>query len=197
MFYAAHMGEVRTVAWQRADDSRGHSVARMAEADGGWLFHGCEVLGGPALWLACWFRVLLDRDWLTREVEVRAVGADGERLLKLAADDQRRWLVDGVHRPGLDGCLDVDVAATPLTNTFPIRRLAGLPVGESATSPIAWVDVPGLGVTRVEQTYRRLVSVDGSGAWEYSDPGHGAFTLTVDDDGLVVDYEGFARRMYD
>ena len=190
------MTQVRTVAWQRADDGRGHSVARMAQADDGWVFHGCEVLAGPAVHLACWFRVLLDRDWLTHEVEVRAVDIDGERVLRLAADEERRWFIDGVHRPGLDGCLDVDIAATPLTNTFPIRRLAGLPFGESVTSPIAWVDVPGLGVARVDQTYRRLAPVDGRGAWEYSDPAHGAFTLTVDDDGLVVDYEGFARRVH-
>ncbi len=183
------------MAWQRADDSHGHSVARMAETEGRWLFHGCEVLAGPEVRLACWFRIVVDREWLTQEVEVRAVGADGERVLRLAADTERRWSVDGVHRPDLDGCLDVDVAATPLTNTFPIRRLAGLAVGESATSPIAWVDVPGLGVVRVDQTYRRLAPVRGGDAWEYSDPAHGAFTLTVDDDGLVVDYEGFAQRV--
>jgi len=185
------------VAWQRVDGSHGHSVARMGAADGYRLFHGCEVLAGPDVWLACWFNVLLDQDWLTRDVEVRAVGADGEKLLRLAADDERRWSVDGVHRPGLDGCLDVDIAATPLTNTFPIRRLASLSVGDEATSPIAWVDVPGLGVTRVDQTYRRLPPVDGHEAWEYRDPTHGAFTLTVDDDGLVIDYEGFARRVHD
>ncbi len=107
-----------------------------------------------------------------------------------------RVLVDGVHRPDLDGCLDVDIAATPLTNTFPIRRLARLSVGQVATSPVAWVDVPGLGTTRVDQTYRRLTPVDGRDAWEYGDPLHGAFTLTVDDDGLVVDYECFARRVH-
>lgn len=59
------------------------------------------------------------------------------------------------------------------------------------TSPVAWVDVPELGVTRVEQTYRRL----GPLRWAYADPAHGAFELTVDDDGLVVDYTGFATRV--
>lgn len=191
------MKEARTVAWQRVAGSHGHSVARMSEADDHRLFHGCEVLAGPGVRLACWFWVLLDRDWLTREVEVRAVSVDGERVLHLVADDQRRWFADGAHRPELDGCLDVDVAATPLTNTFPIRRLDGLAVGERATSPTAWVDVPGLSVTRVDQTYRRLRPVAGRDIWEYSDPTHGAFSLTIDDEGLVVDYEGFAQRVPD
>jgi len=37
-----------------------------------------------------------------------------------------------------------------------------------------------------------LAPVGGLDAWEYSDPTHGAFRLTVDADGLVVEYEGFA-----
>ena len=63
------------------------------------------------------------------------------------------------------------------------------------TTPIAWVDVPDLGVTRVDQTYRRLPGVEGLAAWEYRDPQHGPFRLTVDTDGFVVTYEGFARRV--
>jgi hypothetical protein len=188
---AAH----RLVAWERADESAGHSVARLERLPRGWRCHGTEVLAGPRELLSCWFRVDLDSDWITREVEIRAVAAGGQRTLLMSADDQRHWQVDGRHDRQLDGCIDVDVAATPLTNTFPIRRLRGLDVGEQATAPIAWVDVPDLGVTRVEQTYRRLADVDGLEAWEYRDPSHGPFVLTVDADGLVVTYEGFARRV--
>jgi uncharacterized protein len=185
----------RTVAWRRSDGNRGHSIARMAAVDGQWLFHGCEVLAGPGEVLACYFRVLLDRDWRTREVDVQALSDSGERTLRLTADEQRRRYVDGEHRKSLDGCLDVDIAATPLTNTFPIRRLDDLSVDDSVTSPVAWVDVPALGVSRVEQTYRRLGPVEVGQAWEYGDPTHGSFTLTVDVDGLVVDYEDFATRV--
>ena len=43
---------VRTVAWQRADGNRGHSIARMATVDGHRLFQGCEVVAGPVELLA-------------------------------------------------------------------------------------------------------------------------------------------------
>ncbi len=185
----------RLLAWERADDDAGHSMARVERRPGGHRFHGVEVLAGPSEVLACVFRVDVDSRWVTRAVEVRTVADDGERTLSLAADDARRWLADGRHRPDLDGCLDVDVAATPLTNTFPIRRLARLRPGDEVTTPVAWVDVPSLTVTRVDQTYRRLPDVDGLAAWEYRDDAHGRFTLTVDDDGLVVTYDGFARRL--
>jgi uncharacterized protein len=186
---------VRLVAWERADESAGHSIARIERLPLGWRCHGAEVVAGPDEVLSCWFRVELDEEWVTREVEIRAVAAGGQRTLTVSVDDQRRWQVNGRHHPQLDGCLDVDVAATPLTNTFPVRRLRGLDAGAQVTAPVAWVDVPDLGITRVEQTYSRLADVDGLEAWEYRDPHHGPFVLTVDADGLVVTYQGFARRV--
>jgi hypothetical protein len=191
----ATTSEPRLVAWQRMGQSNGHSVARVAPRPHGWRCHGAEVLAGPEELLGCWFHVDLDDAWITRDVVVGAIAADGERTVTLSADDQRRWKVDGEHRPDLDGCVDIDIAATPLTNTFPLRRLAHLPVGEAVTTPIAWVDVPALVVTRVEQTYRRLPDVDGLAGWEYRDGRYGPFVLTVDEDGLVVTYEEFARRV--
>jgi hypothetical protein len=194
------MAGMTIVAWERADeghgsagDSSGHSVARVEQRADGWLFHGSEVLVGDET-LSCTFSVVVGTGWVTRHVEVSAVSAAGETRRVLHAEDGR-WTVDGAARPDLDGCLDVDIAATPLTNTFPIRRLAHLEVGEQATSGVAWVEVPALRVTRVDQTYERLADQDGLARWRYSDPLHGAFVLSVDTDGLVVDYEGFARRI--
>ena len=187
------MAGMTIVAWERADDARGHSVARVEELADAWLFHGSEVLVGDET-LSCTFSVVVGTDWVTRHVEVSAVSAAGEARRVLDAADGR-WTVDGAARPDLDGCVDVDIAATPLTNTFPIRRLAHLDVGEQATSGVAWVDVPALGVTRVDQTYERLPDQVGMARWRYSDPLHGAFVLSVDTEGLVVDYEGFARRI--
>lgn len=188
-------GSHRLLAWERADELAGHSMARVERRPGGWRVHGAEVVGGPAAVLVCSFRVDVDDAWLTRAVAVRVVDDDGERELSLTVAVSGSWRVDDVGRPDLEGCLDVDVAATPLTNTFPIRRLAALEVGEEVRIPVAWVDVPSLSVSRVEQTYRRLPDVDGLAAWEYRDDAHGRFALRVDEDGLVVEYGGFARRV--
>ncbi len=148
------------------------------------------MLIGPNT-LACWFRVDLDHTWVTRSADVRTISDLGEMSLALKADAERQWTVDGQPRPDLDGCVDFDVAATPLTNTFPIRRFATVALGESRTTPIAWVEVPTLRVLRVDQTYRRVTEH----RWEYSDPAHGAFVLDVDADGVVTTYEGFAVRI--
>ena len=181
-------------AWERTDESRGLSLARWEGRADGWVFHGSEVLVGGDV-LSCSFRVDLNPGWTTRRVDVLAIADAGETRRRLEVRDGQ-WTVDGDLRPDLGGCVDVDIAATPLTNTFPIRRLAGLAVGGSVTSPVAWIDVPALKVTRVDQTYERLEDRSGLARWRYSDPQHGPFVLTVDDDAIVVDYEGFARRIF-
>lgn len=181
----------RMLAWRRADEEEGRSIARVEQQPDGWLFHGGEVLAGPGALLTCGFRIEVDARWATRTVDVWSVSGAGERRVRLVVDPEGRWWRDGSRAPDLDGCIDVDVAATPLTNTFPINRLAGLDVGASATFPVAWVEVPELDATRMDQTYRRLAAR----RWEYSDERFGAFELSVDDDGLVVDYAGLATRI--
>ncbi len=186
------MGAMTIVAWERTDD-RGLSIARRERLEDGWLFHGSEVLVGDEA-LSCHFSVVVGSDWVTRRVAACTISAVGETRCVLEAVDGR-WTVDGAARPDLDGCVDVDIAATPLTNTFPIRRLAAVAADEAFTSPVAWLDVPALRVSRVDQTYQRLGGDHGLARWRYHDPLHGAFVLTVDDEGLVVDYERFARRI--
>ena len=102
----------RCLGRERADGYPGRSVAHVAVVNDGYDAHGCDVLGGTGEALACWSRVRVDRDWSTEEADVGAVAVGGPRHLGLRAADERRWFVDGVRRPDLDGCLDVDVAAT-------------------------------------------------------------------------------------
>ena len=183
--------DVWMLSWRRIDEGRGHSMARVERLEAGWLCYGAEVLASPQQTIACNFIVRLDQHWMTREAEVNSVSVEGRRRLSLRVDEAGEWWRDGYLVSDLRGCVDIDVAATPLTNTFPIRRFASLGVAEHRTTPVAWVEVPNLHVARVEQTYRRLAP----NRWEYSDPAHGAFELSVDDHGFVIDYEGFASRV--
>ena len=94
--------------------------------------------------------------------------------------------------PEFDGCTEIDIEATPFTNTLPIRRL-GLTVGESAEIQVLYISVPDLSIKPVRQRYTRLA--DGR-TYRYESLASG-FTavITVDDDGLVTDYPGLFRRV--
>lgn len=102
-------------------------------------------------------------------------------------------LSTGAEMPELSGCIDVDISATPFTNSLPIHRL-GLAESESAEILVAHLAAPDFVPKPVRQRYTcllqsrhyRFESLDGSG-----------FTadLEVDDAGLVVDYPGLFRRV--
>jgi hypothetical protein len=80
--------------------------------------------------------------------------------------------------------VDVDLSFTPATNTLPIRRL-DLRVGDQAEIEVAWLTWPDLDVRPVRQVYARLEE----NRYRYT---QGDFTaeLVVDEQGLVLDYEG-------
>jgi len=134
------------------------------------------------------YDVILDAGWAFQALRLNS--ADG-RHLDLRRDGAGRWAQDGNDRPDLAGTVDIDLAFSPFTNTLPIRRL-DLPVGGAAEIVVAYVDAPSLAVLPDPQRYTRL-AVD-QYLFESLDSD---FTreITVDSEGLVIDYPGlFTRR---
>ena len=111
--------------------------------------------------------------------------------ITLQHDGDGHWQVDGTPRPELDGCLDVDLEASALTNAFPVNRL-NLAVGDRAEAPAAYVRTEDLRVERLEQHYVRLDAT----RYHYSAPRFDfECELVYDDAGLVTDYPGIATRV--
>jgi hypothetical protein len=134
-----------------------------------------------------------DAGWRLRTARLEVRTEAGTRSLALDTDGAGHWR-DGAgrDRPDLEGCLDIDIWPTPFTNTFPIRR-APLAVGERREFVMAWVSAPALTVRPMRQGYTRL----GERLYLYENLGGSAFRaeLPVDEDGVVVDYEGVFRRI--
>ncbi|KTG11654.1 hypothetical protein AUR64_00230 [Haloprofundus marisrubri] len=135
-----------------------------------------------------------DADGRVRSVSVDSF--DSEKRLRLSADGEGRWDDDGAPIPELDGCLDVDISATPFTNALPIRRL-NLATGESATLSMVYVSVPSLTVSAVRQRYTCLDPADADGGrfrYESLTSGFSA-EIPVDSAGVVRDYPSLFRRV--
>ncbi|GAA0895951.1 putative glycolipid-binding domain-containing protein [Virgisporangium aurantiacum] len=132
----------------------------------------------------------------TRNVSIEVTASARTERLTLRADGAGAW-TDGDGRPiaDLDGCLDVDISCTPLTNTFPIRRL-GLAVGDSADLEMAYVTLPPLRVRKAGQRYTRLPDGPDGPVYRY-ESGTFRADLAVDADGLVVRYPELWRRTSD
>ncbi|HQS18990.1 putative glycolipid-binding domain-containing protein [Reyranella sp.] len=128
----------------------------------------------------CW---KLDASWRTRSLCITRTDAI-EKPLRIERTGDTSWRVDGVDRPDLAGCHEVDVSATPFCNTLAIRRLGGAD-GEILA---LFVDATALACQPSRQRYELL----GPRAWRYLDQGVSAgFTarLDLDEHGLVLKYE--------
>ncbi|WP_144108003.1 putative glycolipid-binding domain-containing protein [Paraburkholderia sp. BCC1886] len=136
------------------------------------------------------YRVRGDVHWHTRYAWLKIVGG---AELELHGDGAGHWHDgEGVALGALAGCIDIDIAATPFTNTLPVRRLQ-LAEGERRAIAVAYISTPDLQVTRAEQAYVCLKLHR-----EYRYEGRfRAFTadLSVDDDGFVIDYPTLFTRL--
>ncbi|MBE2268782.1 MAG: putative glycolipid-binding domain-containing protein [Anaerolinea sp.] len=142
------------------------------------------------------YRIHCDPNWHTRELTVRVTGARGNSALDLLSDGAGNWRTrSGEPLPALTGCIDVDLMATPFTNTLPIRRL-GLAVGASAEIQVVYVSFPTLELSAMRQRYTNMGVIDGTQHYKYENVSGEPFEalLTVDADGLVLDYPGLFRR---
>jgi uncharacterized protein len=140
--------------------------------------------------------VRCDPGWRTRELILDPL--DGRDPLHLRSDGEGGWRdASGATLSELRGCIDVDLSATPFTNTLPIRRL-GLAEGESSEIAVVYVNVPPMRVEASAQRYTCLERGAGGGLYRFQDRGtFRGFTadLPVDAGGLVLDYSGIFRRI--
>ena len=142
------------------------------------------------------YLVRTDADFRTREVHVQYIS--GPRL-HLQADGVGNWsdMIENKSLPVLQGCIDVDIGITPATNTLPIKRLK-LEAHESHKIKAAYVPLPdqidGMFLPQLaEQRYTCLIPEQ---RYRYE----GIFRdftaeLSVDTDGLVIDYPDTFRRV--
>lgn len=168
------------VVWNRLDEP-GIEQCRVTEGAGGVHVAG-DVEGAFG---TCSYELQATPTWEFVRLVLSSRGATV--AVGRTADG---WLVDGEPRADLVAAHEVDISVSPLSNTLPIRRLA-LGIGESADITTAYVDVPALTVTTDPQRYTRL------GAREYlyeSRDSDFVRTITVDEDGLVIDYPGLFDR---
>ena len=143
------------------------------------------------------YEIELDSGWQTRRLQVTLEEPESTaRAIELSRRPGDDWR-DGEGRvlPDLADCVDVDIAATPFTNTLPVRRLEWRD-GGPRTLRMVYVQVPELEVGPATQRYtRRAHSASGSRfLYEGLDTDFRA-EIALDRDGFVVDYPGIWERV--
>ncbi len=182
------MSQTTLASWKNLIDHAIEDLALIEDVDG--ISAEGRIIGSGQGNLDVEYTLRLDPAWHTREVRLRL--SDG-RGLWLTSDGAGRWMGENGHLGELDGAIDVDISATPFTNTLPIRRLE-LHTGESVEIAVVYISLGELAVSLDPQRYTcleplrryRFDSLDSD------------FTrvLTTDGAGLVIFYTGLYIRLH-
>ena len=161
--------------------------------------HGLRIEGTTtgfqdgAAWVVS-YEIELNQLWNTRRVRITSKTALGSVEQYAESDGDGRWLVDGDEAAHLDGCLDIDLEASAMTNALPVHRLS-LAAGEKAAAPAAYVRLTKGNIERLDQFYTRLDDQEDRTSFDYQAPVFDfRCRLTYDRAGLVLEYPGIGIR---
>lgn len=183
----------REVIW-RSDDGIGAEHLLLTETDAGIVADSVVFATREVEPTRTRYRAELDHDWRIRGIAVTVERAgQPERSLLLRSDGDGHWRDDGgAPLPEFDGCFDIDISATPFTNTLPIRRLRLQP-GQVEPIRVLFVHIPTLAIEPWDQQYTGLTP----DTVRYESVGTDfRRELTIDGDGLVVDYPCLFTRVW-
>jgi hypothetical protein len=181
-------------SWTHVGARDGFEVAFFAEISTGHRLTGnTTARESTALW-SVGYDISVDHSWRTVAVHASNLTAAGVRELTLISDAAGGWTANGESRPDLDGCFDVDLESSAVTNTLPLHRL-GFVEGVGIDVPAAFVRADDLRVERLEQRYTLIEAAPEFLLFHYeSSTFEFACELRYDSAGLVIDYPGIAVR---
>ena len=147
-----------------------------------WRFAGMLIVKPKANPFGARYEILVDKKFKTRTLIIEKTESGLESCKKIQSR-RGAWFVDARERNDLHECTDIDIEASPVTNTIPIRRTR-LKVGQKVNLTVAWVRFPTLEVTPLKQSYERLTARK----YLYRSASGFSAELEVDDFGLVTRY---------
>ncbi|WP_082235282.1 putative glycolipid-binding domain-containing protein [Halobacillus massiliensis] len=130
----------------------------------------------------------MDEGWTIQKVNIYLHNKE----LNLASNGKGKWTSGGEVLVEGEGTIDIDLSVTPFSNSLPINRFSWKE-GQSRTFPVLYVDGLSLEVKKLEQQYTYLGKFLHVRRFEYKCRDYRT-TITVDSDGLVVNYPGVFTR---
>lgn len=176
---------IASILWRRID-SPGHDACRLEPVASGWRLDGAATFRHDDIPARLTYRVTCDAAWQTREGSVHGWVGGQTIDVVVRRSTAGAWTVNGALVPDVEGLVDLDLAFTPATNLFQLRRIA-LEDGQAADVPVAWLEVPAGTLSVLEQQYARRA---GDAYWYAARRFEYAAELKVDPVGFVRHYPG-------
>lgn len=184
---------LKTVRWRPLEgEGLEHLTIAPIDADGAAIRAESVVIGDRGNKpYGVRYRIDCDVRWRVLSFLVETMA--GERLA-LKSDGNGNWqTADGAPLPAYDGCIDIDLAGTPFTNTLPIRRLGLAPKDGTVNLTMLYIPFDTFEPFPDGQNYTCLEE-DRLYRYEANDRSFAA-DLPVDEDGLVTDYPTLFKRL--
>jgi uncharacterized protein len=135
------------------------------------------------------YSLTCEPSWKVKTLNLEQV--ETKEKIRLESDRYGSWSNDSGIIPKLHGAIDVDITATPFTNTLPIRRLK-LGEKQHADILVVYIKIPELSVDIDLQRYTCLSKDTFLFEQVYS---NFARKIETDKDDLVVTYPGLFKRI--
>jgi hypothetical protein len=185
----------RNLIWSRLDAS-GMEHLHLTQNSHGITANGLILVVQENVPYRIQYTVHCDTSWHVREVHVTLL-ENNTPGIHVRTNGKGHWTTDTNERlPSLDGCIDVDISATPFTNTVAMQRLQLAPE-EVAEITVAYINIPTMQLTAVTQRYTCIDSDEETGRYQYAGyPSGYQAELTVDRDKLVIAYPELFMRVW-
>lgn len=137
------------------------------------------------------YQVNLDLNWITKELKIVI---DGHDSLDLRSDCKGCWYdINGNEMDRLAGAIDIDISATPFSNSLPINRIEWSP-DQECHFEMVYISIPSLEVKKVPQSYKYISNEDNKKFFNYRCYDYET-TICVDGDGTVISYPNVFSRV--
>jgi hypothetical protein len=182
----------RTLLWQAADGI-GLEHLLLTETDNGISVESSVIGIEEGTPFCVNYQIQCSSNYQVKTVNVRLSGG---KSVNLSTDGAGNWFdTTNKQLTNLTGCIDVDITATPFTNTLPIRRMAW-EVGQQREFLMTYFVIPTLDIYADPQRYTCLERHPNHNIFLFEALNTG-FTaqIKVDADGYVVDYPELFKRV--
>jgi hypothetical protein len=176
----------QSILWRRVD-TPGHESACIYGDDNGWYLDGSAVFVYDKKPCRLEYLIECDVEWKTTFATIDGWVGEDVVAYEIEVSEDRKWTLKDNKIGAVEGCIDIDLNFSPITNLLPLRRL-DLSIGESKRVKAAWLRFPSFELEPLEQTYTVL---DESMIRYESRNGEFVRELKVNEDGLVLSYPDF------
>lgn len=135
----------------------------------------------------------LTSDWRVRKIQIKSL-LNKEPIIWLRSDLNGSWFSrKGKKLIGLNNCIDIDISATPFTNTLPINRLSQK-LKERTRIDVVYFDLDEWNFRNTQQYYTHISK--NLYRYENIETDYNA-EIPTDSEGYVINYPGLFNRITD